>query len=174
MSYYVGRNLDTYSKKEERFFYGIKRDEKDGFLVLDKVNLDKSLDTLEIANLENVSGELPLFENLEEGKDFFEGRGIDHELLYDGLNYEQFKWSTDNLYYYVDADGQLCVRVNTPYNYSEGVTTLVRPEDVLRGATIDLGFITSSNPLENQNLINLSTITDAEATVLAIDAGTIV
>lgn len=174
MTYYLGRGLDGYNKKEERYFYGIKRDDASGFLVLDKVNLDKSLDTLEIADLNRVDGSKPAFENIQEGVDFFEGRAADHELQYDGLNYEQFKWSTDNLYYYVDQEGQLCVRVNTPYNYSEGVTTLVKPQDVLRGSPIDLGFIMSDNPLANRNIVDLSTVGDYEATVLAIDAGTIV
>jgi hypothetical protein len=174
MTYYLGRNLDTYNQREERYFYGLKRDDENGFLVLDKINLDKSLDTLEIADLSKVTGDKQIFENLQEGVDFFEGRAVDHELKYDGLNYEQFKWSEDNLYYFVDAEGQLCVRVNTPYNYSEGVTTLVKPQDVLRGSPIDLGLIMSSNPLENRNIVDLSTVGDNEGTSLAIDAGLIV
>lgn len=172
MTYYIGKTPNN--QQSDRFFYGIKRDDDSGFLILDKVNLDKSLDTLEIVNLAKVTGELQTFENLQEGVDFFDGRGVDHNLQYDGLNYEQFKWSGDNLYYYVDEEGQLSVRVNTPYNYSEGVTTLAKPSDVLKGDPVDLGLVYSANPLENQVIVDLGRVTDLETTVLAIDEGSIV
>ncbi len=42
MTYYIGRNLDSYNKREERYFYGLKRDNETGFITVDKVNLDKS------------------------------------------------------------------------------------------------------------------------------------
>lgn len=172
MTYYIGKTPNN--QQVDRFFYGLKRDDDSGFLILDKVNLDKSIDTLEIVNLAAVTGELQQFENLQEGVDFFDGRGVDHNLQYDGLNYEQFKWSGDNLYYYIDAEGQLSVRVNAPYNYSEGVTTLAKPGDVLKGDPVDLGLVYSANPLENQTIVDLGKVTDLEATVLAIDEGSIV
>lgn len=173
MTYYIGRNLDSYNKREERYFYGLKRDDVTGFITIDKVNLDKSLDTIELVNLDNLTGEKTVYENLQEGIDFFEGRSVDHELKYDGLNYEQYKWSSDDLYYYIDSQGQLVVRINSPYNYPEGVIATLLPQDVLTGNPIDLGLVASSNPLENQNLIDLGLVIDNELTILAIDLGSI-
>ena len=115
-----------------------------------------------------------IFENISEGIDFFEGRSITHELIYDGLNYEQFKWDTNDLYYYIDEEGQLVVRINSPYYYPEGYTERVLPEVLLNGNPIDLGIIFSDNPLENQILADLSTVRDLEQTYYAIDLGTIV
>lgn len=173
-NYYIGRSLENYDKREERYFYGLKRDDDTGFVSIDKVNLDKSLDTLQLVNLRGLTGEGTVFENLQEGIDFFEGRDISHELKYDGLNYEQYKWSADDLYYYIDAEGQLAVRINSPYYYPDGVTTKLLPQQVLTGDPIELGQILGSNPLENQNIVDLGFVNDRELTILAIDAGTIV
>jgi hypothetical protein len=173
MTYYIGRNLDSYNKREERYFYGLKRDDETGFVSIDKVNLDKSLDTLNVVNLDRLTGNHEIFQNLQEGVDFFEGRGVDHELQYDGLNYEQYKWSADDLYYYIDSEGQLSVRINQPYSYPEGVTTILLPSQILLGNPIDLGLVFSSNPLENQNIVDLGFVNDLELTQLAIDLGSI-
>lgn len=173
MSYYIGRNLDSYNKREERYFYGLKRNDDTGFVIIDKVNLDKSLDSLELVNLDGLTGTKTVFENLQEGVDFFEGRSVDHELKYDGLNYEQYKWSTDDLYYYIDSEGQLSVRINKPYYYPEGVTAILLPSQILLGNPIDLGVIFSTNPLENINIVDLGFVNDPELTVLAIDLGSI-
>lgn len=173
-TYYIGRNLDNYDKREERYFYGLKRDDNTGFVSIDKVNLDKSLDTLQLVNLRGLTGEGNIFENLQEGIDFFEGRDVSHELKYDGLNYEQYKWSSDDLYYYIDAEGQLAVRINSPYYYPDGVTTKILPQQVLlTGESTDLGQIIGSNPLENQNVVDLGSVNDQELTVLAIDLSSI-
>jgi hypothetical protein len=171
MTYYIGKTVET---QDARYFYGLRRDDDTGFLILDKINLDKGTDTLELVDLSAVEGNLPEFENLQEGVDFFDGRTVDHELQYDGLNYEQYKWSSDNLYYYVDGSGQLVVRINKPYNYSEGVTTVLAPSEFLRGSPVDLGSVAISNPLENRNILDLGLVTDTEATVTALDAGVIV
>lgn len=173
MTYYIGRTLDSYNKREERYFYGLKRDDQTGFVTVDKVNLDKSLDTVQLVNLEGLTGSKTVFENLQEGVDFFEGRNVDHELKYDGLNYEQYKWSADDLYYYIDSEGQLTVRINSPYYYPEGVIANLLPQQVLTGNPIDLGLVASSNPLENQNIVDLGFVNDPELTVLAIDLGSI-
>lgn len=174
MTYYIGRSIDNYNRREERYFYGLKRDETTGFVIIDKVNLDKSLDTLELVNLQGLTGEGAIYENIEEGVDFFEGRNMDHELKYDGLNYEQYKWSSDDLYYFIDEDGQLTVRINSPYYYPDGVTTILLPSQVLLGNPIDLGQVAGTNPLENQNIVELGTVLDPESAALQIDLGSIV
>ena len=172
MTYYIGRNLDSYNKREERYFYGLKRNDDDGFVIIDKVNLDKSLDTVQLVNLQGLTGEGTVYDNIQEGIDFFEGRSVDHELKYDGLNYEQYKWSADDLYYYIDAEGQLTVRINKPYLYPDGVTTILLPSQVLLGNPIDLGAL-SGNPLANQNIVDLGLVNDPELPLLTIDLGSI-
>ena len=172
MTYYIGKDPNTL--KADRYFYGLKRDDEEGFVVIEKINLDKGIESLDLVDLSKVTGELQPFEYLQEGTDFFDGRSVDHDLQYDGLNYEQFKWSSDNLFYFIDDDGQLCLRITTPYNYSEGVTTLIKPSEFLKGDPVILGFVASTNPLENNSILDLGKITDSETTILALDAGTII
>lgn len=174
MTYYVGQSPEQFYNKKERYFYGLKRNDTTGMLAIDKVNLDNSAETVQLQNLSAVSGNLPSFDNLREGVDFLDGRNSAHDLVYDGLTYEQFKWDSDDLYYYIDEDGQLVVRINTPYNYPEGYTETVMIESIINTEYVDFGTITSSNPLENRIIADLGSIKDIETTVYAIDAGSII
>jgi hypothetical protein len=59
------------------------------------------------------------FENFEYGVDFFEGRiDADHSRPYANLKYDQYRWDGKNCYYYIDAAGELVVRINQSYTYS--------------------------------------------------------
>jgi len=165
-------------------------------LKIEKINLDSDPDPVSLQNSSTFSlgtltenqVEAELFDQFEEGVDFFEG--VDNTTRmpnYVGLNYEQYKWSPDDLYYYIDGNGVLSVRVDVPYNYSFGVTTTVNPEILLTNSTApansgaqvlaggyNLGTIVSTgNPLENVTSTNLSFVTDTEGTLYAINMGTI-
>ena len=59
------------------------------------------------------------YPSFEEGQDFLEGRDVNHDLVYDNLNYEQFRWDGRNISYYVDSDGELVARVNHSFTYDD-------------------------------------------------------
>jgi hypothetical protein len=59
------------------------------------------------------------YPSFEEGQDFYEGRDVDHNLVYDNLNYEQFHWDGRNISYYVNSEGELVARVNHSFTYDE-------------------------------------------------------
>lgn len=172
-TYYLGQTPEEYFNKTEKYFYGVKRDAQ-GFLVVTKVNLDTSPDSIDIVDLPSMGNLDQTFDMLEEGVDFFEGVDTDRTDNYVGLNFEQYKWSADDLYYYVDGEGRLCVRVNVPYNYAEGVTQRVAPESILFGSTVDLGTLAGYAPLENTSVIDLGLITDNELTIIPLTMGSIV
>lgn len=172
-SYYAGQTPEEYFNKTEKYFYGVKRD-AEGFLVVTKVNLDTSTDSIDIVDLPSMGDLSQTFDMLEEGVDFFEGIDTDRTNNYEGLNFEQYKWSADDLYYYVDGEGRLCVRVNVAYNYAEGVTQKVAAETILIGSALDLGTIAGYKPLENNTVVDLGLITDNEATIIPLTMGTIV
>ena len=172
-NYYLGQTPEEFFNKNERYFYGIRRDEN-GFLALSKMNMDTSTDAIEVQNL-NLTGEIErTYDGFEDGVDFFDGVDAARNTNFQGLKYEQYKWSADDLYYYVDGQGQLCVRINIPYNYSEGITQYILPEDYFISDTLDLGAISKINPLDNNNIIDLSLISDTEGTIIALDMGSIV
>ena len=172
-TYYLGQTPEEYFSKTEKYFYGVKRD-ADGFLVVTKVNLDTSTDSIDMADLPNMGDLNQSFDELEEGVDFFDGIAQDRSSNYEGLNFEQYRWSADDLYYYVNSEGQLCVRVNVPYNYAEGVTSSVTPESILVGSLVDLGSIAGYKPLENITIVDLGSIADNELTILPLTMGTVV
>jgi len=100
--YYIGitpdKIIDGLSK---RYFYGIRRDDA-GEIILERFDQLKD-QTLLINRPGNFSENYP---NFQEGVDFFEGRNINHELVYDNLNYEQFVWDSRFLNFYINDDGE--------------------------------------------------------------------
>jgi len=179
-NFYLGQTPEFFLNQTARYFYGMSRT-ADGFIKITKVNLDSDLEPVNLS----ING---TYDNFEEGIDFFEGIDATTKMPnYTGMNFEQYKWSADDLYYYVDADGVLSVRVDTPYNYSFGVITQVAAHILLTGSTVQANLVArieangynfgtiigTGNPMENVNASNLSTISDDEGALYAIDMGTL-
>jgi hypothetical protein len=111
-----------YGAAKDRFFYGLRRTDK-GELFLAKADQLKKVDSITINKSGSTLENLPAF---EPGQDFYEGRNVKHDLVYENLNYEQFLWNDRNLFYYVDASGELVVKINQSHTYdnnssSEGI-----------------------------------------------------
>jgi hypothetical protein len=179
-NFYLGQSPEFFLNQTARYFYGMSRT-SDGFIKVTKVNLDSDLEPVNLS----ING---TYDNFEEGIDFFEGVDATTKMPnYTGMNFEQYKWSADDLYYYVDANGVLSVRVDTPYNYSFGVITQVAAQTLLTGSTVPANLVAhieangynfgtiigTGNPMENVNASNLSTISDDEGALYAIDMGTL-
>lgn len=115
-SNYIGYSPDQIlAGVENRYFYGIRRTDQ-GELFLAKVDQVKTNDSIVI----NKSGDsIDNFSNFREGDNFFEGRNVLHEKVYENLNYEQFQWSNKNIYYYVNEQGELVARINQSIVYDE-------------------------------------------------------
>tara|TARA_B110000503_G_scaffold12801_1_gene17422 strand:+ start:2081 stop:2449 length:369 start_codon:yes stop_codon:yes gene_type:complete len=116
MSNYIGTTPDQlYAQLKDRFFYGLRRTDH-GELFLGKVDQLKKTDTLTINNPGDPDQNYP---NFSEGQNFSEGRDVNHNLVYQNLNYEQYHWDTKDIWYYVNDDGELVARVNQKYTYDE-------------------------------------------------------
>ena len=100
---------------ENRFFYGLRRT-NEGELFLSKADQLKIEDSITINNPGDPAQNYP---NFEQGQDFYEGRDVNHDLVYENLNYEQFRWDNRNIQYYIDSQGELIVRINQNYTYDE-------------------------------------------------------
>lgn len=117
--YYVG-SVDLYpllGENNTRYFYGIRRD-ADGTLYIAKVDQILDTDGIQVNRPGDPAEDFPDFEF---GIDFLEGIQTNHEITYDNLKYVQYKWDPRNIYYYLNADGELVIRVNQPYVYSNDV-----------------------------------------------------
>lgn len=113
---YTGFTPDhIYNAVQNRFFYGLRRTDN-GELFLAKSDQLKSTDSITI----NTPGDpTQNYTSFEQGQDFYEGRDVNHDLVYENLNYEQFRWDDRNVLYYVNAEGELVVRINQNYTYDE-------------------------------------------------------
>jgi len=100
---------------QDRFFYGLRRTD-DGELFLSKADQLKNEDTITVNNPGDPTQNYPSF---EEGQDFYEGRDVNHDIVYKNLNYEQFRWDDRNIQYYVNSEGELIARINQNYTYDD-------------------------------------------------------
>lgn len=117
MSTYIGTSAETvYAEVQNRYFYGLRRTD-DGELFLGKVDQLKKTDSLTINNPGDPTENYP---NFEEGQDFYEGRNVFHDLVYENLNYEQFRWDDRNVLYYINDEGELVLRINQNHTYTDG------------------------------------------------------
>ena len=100
---------------QDRFFYGLRRTDE-GELFIGKADQMKNTDTITVNNPGDPTQNYPSF---EQGQEFYEGRNVNHDLVYENLNYEQFRWDDRNISYYIDADGELVARVNQKHVYDD-------------------------------------------------------
>ena len=116
MSSYTGMTPDHINGSvQDRFFYGLRRTDN-GELFIGKADQLKATDSVTINKSGNPTQNYPSF---EQGQEFYEGRNVNHDLVYENLNYEQFRWDDRNISYYIDADGELVARVNQKHVYDD-------------------------------------------------------
>ena len=63
------------------------------------------------------------FTEFEAGVDFFEGVDTEHNIAYDGMKYTQYKWDNRSIFYYVNNQGHLVMRINRSYSYPTGTSS---------------------------------------------------
>lgn len=116
MTYYVGQVSlqDLLGADNPRFFYGMRRSDE-GTLYFTKLGQLISQESVTI----NIPGPTKdNFEDFEYGVDYFDGRlAEDHSRPYPNLAFDQYRWDTRNMYYYINAQGQLVARINKEYVY---------------------------------------------------------
>jgi len=118
MTYYIGGEVnqsDILGAGNSRYFYALRRTDE-GTLYFSKVDQLISDDIVAINITGPASGD---FQDFEWGVDFFDGRlSSDHSRPYANLFFDQFRWDSRNMYYYINAQGSLVVRINRPYSYA--------------------------------------------------------
>jgi len=112
-NYFLGNEKPEVNDTSPNYFYALRRTD-DGDLYFTRVNQLSKNETIQI----NASGDVnDDYTGFDVGQDFFEGRDIFHNLVHPNLNYEQMKWDNRNLFYYVNSEGELVVRIGQTYQY---------------------------------------------------------
>jgi len=119
MTYYVGGEIslnEVLGEGNPRFFYALRRGD-DNILYFSKIDQIKDVETITL----NVPGSADNnFESFEYGIDFFDGRlAADHSRPYPNLAFDQYRWDGKDCYYYINAQGELVVRINKSYPYTQ-------------------------------------------------------
>ena len=117
MSNYSGTTPDHINGAiPDRYFYGLRRTDE-GELFIGKMDQMSTTDSITINKPGDPTKNYP---NFDEGQDFYEGRDVNHDIVYENLNYEQFKWDGRNISYYINDEGELIARVNHSFTYDDG------------------------------------------------------
>jgi hypothetical protein len=117
-NYYLGQDPESRLGSTPRFFYGFRKNEN-GSLFLERSDQTKGNDTIQL----NSPGlEEENYTDFEVGVDFFEGIDVNHNPVYDNLRYQQYRWDDRALFYYVNDEGELVVRVNNGHTYDNGAS----------------------------------------------------
>ena len=116
MSNYIGYTPEQiFAALPNRYFYGLRRTDE-GELFVSKVDLSKKDSSI---NINNPGETNENYTNFQQGQDFYEGRDVNHNTVYDNLAYEQYKWDDTNIYYYVNSEGELVASINQTVTYDE-------------------------------------------------------
>ena len=118
-TYYVGTDPNNLIGQlgETRYLYALRKDEQ-GYLYLYKTDqLAGNNDTFQINKVGDDTGKD--YVDFEFGVDFFDGRLENHEIdpTIENINWEQWRWDSRNIFYYINDNGEFVVRVNQPYDY---------------------------------------------------------
>jgi hypothetical protein len=117
--HYVGVVNDASIYGEgKRYFYALYRDDV-GNLFYWKV--DNLSDTASYA-VNNAGLAQNDFDQFEYGVDYFDGRlAVDHSRPYTNLAFDQYRWDNQNIYYYLNSNGEFVARINQVYTYPAGI-----------------------------------------------------
>ena len=118
-NYYIGTTPSESLGDSPKYFYGIRRNE-DGELFLVRSDQLRDFDAVEINNPESVE---ETFDDFEAGVNYFDGVDVNHNIVYSGLKYTQYKWDDRSIFYYVDSNGNLVMRINKAYAYPDGISS---------------------------------------------------
>lgn len=118
--YYLGRDPELVLGDSPLYFYGLRRND-DGELFLIKSDQLRGKDDEIFINLPGDPSDN--YDGFSVGTDYVEGIDVNHAQLKANQYYPQYRWDDRALYYYVDSNGNLTVRVNRNYEYPEGISS---------------------------------------------------
>lgn len=117
MTYYIGQNnalSEVLGADNPRYFYAIRRDDE-GLLYFAKIDQLTDLGSITVNNSGLTEND---YTDFEYGVDFFDGRlAEDHSRPYANLQWDQYRWDSKNVYYYINTAGEFIVRINQSYVY---------------------------------------------------------
>lgn len=119
-AYFLGSTPQETLGQSTRFFYGLRRND-DGELFFVRTDQLRGLDEAVELNIPGVADDN--YEDFKAGTDYLDGIDVDHNTVNPNLKYPQYKWDDRPLFYYVDSNGYLVIRINRGYTYPTGISS---------------------------------------------------
>lgn len=118
-TYYLGTTPIESLGESPRYWYALRRNiDGELFLVRSDQLIDNDAYELNIPGPPEED-----FTDFEIGIDYLDGIDEEHELVDANMFYPQYKWDDRSVFYYVDNNGMLVVRVNKGYSYPTGISS---------------------------------------------------
>ena len=117
--YYLGTTPSESLGDSPRYWYALRRNQ-DGelFFVRSDQLIDRDAYELNIPGPDSED-----FVDFSAGTDYFDGIDTNHEPVKENMVYPQYKWDDRSLFFYVDDEGMLVVRINKGYSYPPGISS---------------------------------------------------
>lgn len=116
-THYVGQTPsinELLGTGQPRYFYALRRTDE-GTLFFAKIDQLKDVDAITVNNPGSSADD---FTEFEYGVNFSDGRlEEDHSRPFTNLQWDQYRWDNKNMYYYVNEEGELVVRINQSLTY---------------------------------------------------------
>lgn len=118
-NYYLGQDYADALGGGPRYFYALRRN-VDGELYFLRSDQLTDQEAIEL----NIPGDpVDNFEDFENGVDYLEGIAADHEIEHPNLKYQQYRWDSRSMLYYINSEGMLIVRIGKGYTYPTGISS---------------------------------------------------
>jgi len=113
-NYYLGQDPQSALGDTPRFFYGLRKN-ANGSVFLERSDQSKGNDSIQLNTPGAPEGN---YNDFETGVDFYEGVDLNHNAVFDNLRFAQYRWDDRALFYYVNDEGELVVKINTSHTYN--------------------------------------------------------
>jgi hypothetical protein len=120
MNYYIGDvgGNSSLGTPGFRYFYALRVDDE-GTLYFTRTDQWTSSDIIQINRPGDGEED---FEGFEIGIDHFDGKDPDtHERSYENLVFDQYRFDSKSIFYYINSAGELVARINQVYDYPTDV-----------------------------------------------------
>lgn len=113
-NYYLGSDPQSALGDTPRFFYGIRKN-ANGSVFLERSDQSKGNDSVQLNTPGAPEGN---YNDFETGVDFYEGVDLNHNAVFENLRFGQYRWDDRALFYFVNDEGELVVKINTGHTYN--------------------------------------------------------
>lgn len=114
-NYYLGASQDNPLGGAPRYLYALRKNE-DGELFFTRIDQLSKTDSIQLNSPGDSDDDYPDF---AVNVDYFDGINAAHEIQHANLNYQQYRWDSQDVYYYINDNGEFVKQVGAKHIYAD-------------------------------------------------------